>query len=107
MAAGHDAPIEPQMMLYYHGCGLMTRSARCDRSTSSRDGSLLGEGAAALVLETEAPRPSEAQVLGEILGGGCASEATGLLALRDDGDGPARAIALALDDAGSRPPTSA
>ncbi len=38
--------------------------------------------------------------LGEILGSGCAAEAEGLLTIRSDGDGLARAMALALEDAG-------
>jgi 3-oxoacyl-[acyl-carrier-protein] synthase-1 len=42
-------------------------------------------------------------VLGEILGGGAASDAQGLLAIRDDGDALARAIELALEDAGIGP----
>src|SRR6185369_132505 len=40
-----------------------------------------------------------APVLGEILGGGYACEAQGLAAIRDDGDGLARAIVEALDGA--------
>ena len=39
-------------------------------------------------------------MLGEILGSGCVAEGEGLLPIRADGDGLARAIALALDDAG-------
>jgi 3-oxoacyl-[acyl-carrier-protein] synthase-1 len=42
-------------------------------------------------------------VLGEVLGSGYATEGEGLLAIRADGDGPARAIAQALDDAGLAP----
>lgn len=100
VTAGHDAPIEPQLMLYYHRCGLIAKRA-IRPFDASRDGSLLGEGAGALVLETEASaRARDATVLAEYLGGGDASEAMGLLALRDDGDGPARAIRAALDDAG-------
>ena len=100
VAAGHDTPIEPQLMLYYHRCGLVAK--RTIRPfDAARDGSLLGEGAAALVLETEASaRARNAEVLGDYLGGGVASEGMGLLALGDDGDGPARAIRAALDDAG-------
>jgi 3-oxoacyl-[acyl-carrier-protein] synthase-1 len=68
-----------------------------------RSGSAMGEGAAALVVETErAAAARGAPVLGEILGSGCASEAEGLLPIRDDGDGLARAIALALEDSGLR-----
>ena len=61
------------------------------------DGSLFGEGAGALLLETAASAAARnAPVLGEILGGGYACEAQGLAAIRDDGDGLARAIDEAL-----------
>jgi 3-oxoacyl-[acyl-carrier-protein] synthase-1 len=56
------------------------------------------------MLETESSAASRnVPVLGEILGGGYACEAEGLVSIRDDGDGVARAIALALDDAQLRP----
>jgi 3-oxoacyl-[acyl-carrier-protein] synthase-1 len=38
-----------------------------------------------------------------VLGGGSATDAQGLLAIRDDGDALARAIESALEDAGIRP----
>jgi 3-oxoacyl-[acyl-carrier-protein] synthase-1 len=103
LAVGHDAPIEPQMVLYYGDVGLLaTETIRpFDRR---HDGSLFGEGAAALALETEASAAARgAQVIGEVLGGGSASDAQGLLAIRDDGDALARAISLALGDAGLSP----
>ncbi len=103
LAVGHDAPIEPQMVLYYHDVGLLAEEA-IRPFDARRDGSLFGEGAAALALETEvSARERGATVLGEILGGGSASDALGLLAIRDDGDSLARAIELALEDAGIRP----
>ena len=103
LAVGHDAPIEPQMILDYHRLGLLSADG-LRPFDARRSGSLLGEGAAALVLETkEAAAARRAMLLGEFLGSGCASEAEGLLAVRPDGDGLARAIALALDDAGIRP----
>ena len=103
LAVGHDAPIEPQMVLYYADVGLLASEAI--RPFDHRhDGSLFGEGAAGLALETEASASARgATILGEVLGGGSASDAQGLLAIRDDGDALARAIALALDDAGLRP----
>ena len=102
VAVGHDAPIEPQTLLYYHGVGLLTEGA-LRPFDAGRSGSAMGEGAAALVLETEQSAAARgAAVLGEILGGGSASEGEGLLPIRDDGDGLARAIAIALDDAGLR-----
>jgi 3-oxoacyl-[acyl-carrier-protein] synthase-1 len=99
VAAGHDAPIEPQTLLYYHLCGLMAeRDLR--PFDAARDGSVLGEGAGALMLESEDSAAARgARVLGEYLGGGDAAEGEGLLALREDGDGPARAIEAALGDA--------
>jgi 3-oxoacyl-[acyl-carrier-protein] synthase-1 len=103
LAVGHDAPIEPQMVLYYHDVGLLAKDT-IRPFDARRDGSLFGEGAAALVLETEASaRERGAAVLGEVLGGGAASDAQGLLAIRDDGDALARAIEYALADAGLRP----
>ena len=103
LAVGHDAPIEPQMVLYYHDVGLIAQDT-IRPFDARRDGSLFGEGAAALALETEdSARERDASVLGEILGGGAATDALGLLAIRDDGDALARAIALALADAALEP----
>jgi 3-oxoacyl-[acyl-carrier-protein] synthase-1 len=103
LAVGHDAPIEPQMVLYYHQLGLLSADGLWPFD-ARRSGSLLGEGAAALVLETEtAAAARHAMVFGEVLGSGCTTEAEGLLAIRADGDGLAGAIAMALDDAGMRP----
>ncbi len=103
VAVGHDAPIEPQMLLYYHRVGLLASEAL--RPFDARhDGSVFGEGAGALMLETEASASARnANVIGEVLGGGNASEGEGLLTIRDDGDGVVRAIRQALDDARLRP----
>ncbi len=103
VVAAHDAPIEPQTLLYYHQLGLL--SAQALRPFDARhDGSAMGEGAAALTLETaDAAAARGAAVLGEVLGSGSAGEAQGLLPVRDDGDGLTRAIAAALADAGLQP----
>ena len=103
VAIAHDASIEPQMVLYYHGIGLLSEKALRPFDVA-RNGSAMGEGAGAMVLETApAAAARGAPALGEILGSGAASEGEGLLPIRDDGDGLARAIALALEDAGLRP----
>lgn len=100
VAIGHDAPIEPQNVLYYNRMGLFSKDALLPFD-AARDGSLFGEGAGAFVLETAAAAAERgAAVLGEVLGGGFASEALGLSAIRDDGDGPERAMRAALDNAG-------
>lgn len=100
VAIGHDAPIEPETILHYHNLGLLAPEALrpFDRS---RAGTIFGEGAAAVMLETAAAAQARgAAVLGEVLGFGCVSEATGILDVLPDGDGPARAIELALEQAG-------
>lgn len=103
VAIGHDAPIEPETVLGYHTLGLLSRDflRPFDRE---RTGTIFGEGAAALVMEPlEAARARQAAILGEYLGAGCVSEATGIVSLQSDGDGPARAMALALAEAGIKP----
>ena len=103
VAIGHDAPIEPQMLLYYHQCGLLDPEA-IRPFDARRRGSVFGEGAGALALETrEAATRRNAAVLGEVLGSGYAAEAVGLLGIREDGDGLLRAIAQALAEADLAP----
>ena len=103
VAVAHDAPIEPQTVLYYHRLGLLSDDVVRPFDVA-RSGTVLGEGAGALLLEGEAAaKARQARIVGEILGGAASSEPEGLLRIRDDGDGLARAIALALEDAGLRP----
>jgi len=100
VAVGHDAPIEPEVVLGYHKLGLLSTDVLrpFDRE---RTGTIFGEGAAAVMLEKfEGAQARNAGILGEFLGHGCVTEGTGIVDLRPDGDGPARAIGLALGDAG-------
>ena len=100
VAVGHDTLIEPEAVLGYHKLGLLSADVLrpFDRD---RTGTIFGEGGAAVVLEKfEGAQARKAAILGEFLGHGCVTEATGVVDLRPDGDGPARAIALALADAG-------
>ena len=99
LAVGHDAPIEPQHLLYLASAGLLGKEI-LRPFDEKHDGCLLGEGAASLVLETETSAQERGvPVLGEYLGGGDATEGDGLFSLRPDGDGLSRAIELALTDA--------
>jgi 3-oxoacyl-[acyl-carrier-protein] synthase-1 len=103
VAVGHDAPIEPEMVLHYHNLGLLAPDTvrPFDRA---RNGTSFGEGAGAVMLETGAEAAARgAAVLGEFLGAGCVTEATGIVELLANGDGLARAIQLALHDAGISP----
>ena len=103
LAVGHDAPIEPQMLLYFHRLGLLARES-IRSFDASRDGSLFGEGAAGLMLETQASAAARgAAVIGEVLGSGYTSDAEGLLDIDPDGVALSDAIQLALDDAQLNP----
>jgi len=103
VSIGHDAPIEPQTLNYLDRVGLISRDLLRPYDTR-HDGCLLGEGAAGMVLETEASaRERNATILAEYLGGGDASEGEGIFDVRTDGDGLSRAIECALADAGLKP----
>ena len=98
-AIGHDSPFEPETVFHYHQLGLLSDDALrpFDRD---RRGTVFGEGAAAVVLEKSSDAKARgAKILGEFLGSGCVNEATGILDVRPDGDGVARAIEIALADA--------
>ena len=74
-----------------------TRPAPFD---AQRDGFIMGEGAAVLVLESlEHARSRGAEILGELIGYGASSDAYHVTAPSETGAGGALAIRLALEDA--------
>jgi 3-oxoacyl-[acyl-carrier-protein] synthase I len=103
VAVGHDTQVEPEAVLHFGGLELLAQS-ELRPFDAGRDGILLGEGAASVVLEkADEAAARGATVWGEFLGCGCASEAAGLMGIRSDGEGVVDAVRLALEDAGLEP----
>lgn len=89
-------------------CSLKALSTRNDEPQlasrpfdKGRDGFVMGEGAAAIVLEEyEHAKKRGANILCEMLGYGSTDDAHHITAPKEDADGPRRAIEMALADGG-------
>ena len=93
-------------------CRFVVAGFNCLRATSDaarpfdvrRKGLVLGEGAAVLVIESEAHAAARgARVLARVTGVGAAADAVHMTAPDREGAGAARAMRAALDDAGRTP----
>lgn len=85
IVVGYDMGIEPQALFYYEKLGLIS-PRHLKPFDVEHDGTILAEGAAALVLESEASAKSRgATCYGEIAGGMSASESLGLFSIAEDG----------------------
>ena len=89
-------------------CAMKAMSTRNDDPTAAsrpwdkdRDGFVLGDGAGILVLEEyERAKARGARIYCELAGFGATSDAFHMTAPSEDGEGPARCMAMALADAG-------
>ena len=104
-AGGAEAALTP--MAFAGFCSMKAMSTNPDPQTASRpfdknrDGFVLGEGAGILVLEEyEYARQRGAKILGEIIGYGCTDDAYHIVQPAENGEGAARCMQAALDDAG-------
>jgi len=107
LAGGVDAPIAPGIMKGFTLMRIMTPSwnhapERASRPFSAdRDGFVVAEGAWMFVLEDyDRARARGAHILAELAGYGSTCDAFHRVRLEECGEEPARAIALALADAG-------
>ena len=109
VAGGTEAPIIPLVVAAFGAIrALSTRNdnpqTACRPFDAERDGFVLGEGAAMIILE-DATHALErgAPILAEIVGYSAASDAFHLTQPSPDGEGGARAVRLALKRAGLSP----
>ena len=89
VAVGHDTPLEPETALHYHRLGLLSEDT-LRPFDARRDGFVMGEGGAVLVLE-DAEKAAErgARPLAKVRGFGATSDAHHLTAPHPEGVGAA------------------
>ena len=104
VTGGSEATLTPIAVAAFKSMGATSKSGISRPFDARRDGFVMGEGAGVLVLE-EATVAAErgAEVLGEVLGYAATSDAFHLTAPEPSGRDAARAIELALADAGVAP----
>jgi 3-oxoacyl-[acyl-carrier-protein] synthase II len=109
IAGGSEATITPLAMAGFCSMqALSTRNQEPHRASrpfdAQRDGFVIGEGAGMLVMETlDHAQAREATVYGEVVGCAYTADAYHITAPAPGGVGAARAIHLALEDAGLTP----
>src|SRR5947207_11005530 len=109
LAGGAEAPLAPLTFAAFSNIRAMS-TRNDDPATASRpfdaerDGFVMGEGAAVLVLEERARALARgAPVYAEVVGHAYTNDAYHMTAPRPDGRQAARAMQLALEDAGATP----
>ena len=104
VAGGAEAPLTPFCLEAFALMEATSRSGVCCPFDARRDGFIMSEGAAVLVLErADAAAARGAPVLGELLGYGASVDAYHLVAPDPEGAGAARAIESAMRDAAVGP----
>ena len=110
IAGGVDAPLAPGILAGFNLLTVLTSDwndepERASRPfTRNRSGMVLGEGAWIYVLEElERARNRGAKIYAEITGYGSTCDAYHRVRLQEGGDEPARAMTLAMNDAGVKP----
>lgn len=109
IAGGTESAIHPITMASFASMQALSKR-NDDPSTASRptsidrDGFVMGEGAGALIVETEEhARARGAKIYAAVVGGGVTADSYHITANDPEGVGAARAVRLALDMAGASP----
>ncbi len=109
IAGGTESAIHPITMASFSSMQALSKRnddpAHASRPGSvDRDGFVMGEGAAALILETEEhARARGAKIYAAVVGGGVTADSYHITANDPEGHGAARAVTLALEMAGASP----
>lgn len=109
IAGGSESVIHPVTIAAFNAMQALSKR-NDDPATASRpydrdrDGFVMGEGAAALVLETEEHALARgAKIYAELAGGGVTADSYHITAPEPEGKGASRAVLLALENAGATP----
>lgn len=109
IAGGSEAAIHPITLAAFNSMQALSRRNDSPATASrpyaiDRDGFVMGEGAAALVLETEEHALARgARIYAELAGGGITADSYHITAPEPEGQGASRAVSLALEAAGATP----
>jgi 3-oxoacyl-[acyl-carrier-protein] synthase II len=104
VAGGSEAALTPLATAAFQALDAMSKEGISRPFDARRDGFVMGEGAAVLVLEDgEKARARGATILGTIAGYGASSDAYHLTAPEKDGGGAIEAMNAAIADAGIGP----
>ena len=109
IAGGSEAAVVPIGLAGFGNMGALSRRNDAPEKASrpfdkGRDGFVIGEGAAILILESEEfARERGARILAELAGYGATADAFHITAPADRGEGATRAMRIALRKAGLQP----
>jgi len=109
IAGGTESAIHPITLAAFSSMQALSKRNDSPETASrpyniDRDGFVMGEGAASIVMETEEHALARgARIYAEVAGGGVTADSYHITANDPEGMGASRAIALALEQAGARP----
>ena len=104
MAGGAEAPFTPTAVAGFGNMTALSSSGESRPFDANRDGFVMAEGAAILVLEAwELAEARSATILGEVLGSASTADAHHITAPSPGGVGAVTCMQLAMDDAGITP----
>jgi 3-oxoacyl-[acyl-carrier-protein] synthase II len=103
VVGGADAAVTPIGLAGFAQAGALSRNSEPQKASRpfdrERDGFVVGEGGAAIILESlDYARSRGANILAEVVGYGATSDAFHVTAPLESGEAAARAIELALDE---------